>query len=154
MQLVRLAMDSYLSALDEERYKAAYGMLTQRTRTILPFDKFSNLQHDFYRKSGRLIQRSMLKLTWTKYPENSPTSGVYAAVDFAGRFENIDRQCGYIVLYQGAASRPFEVMRFENNFIDNDMAAEIERQKSRGELDQMWAKLAANCPNYSLPTSP
>ena len=154
MQQVRLEADSYLSALDEERYKAAYGMMTQRARTILSFDKFSSMQHDFYRKSGRLMRRNVLKVTWTKYPEGSPNSGIYAAVDFSSRFENIDRQCGYIVLYQGAASRPFEVMRVENNFIDNDMAAEIERRKSRAELDQLWTKLAANCPNYSLPTPP
>jgi len=154
MQQVRLATEKYLSALDEERYMAAYDLLTRRNRTILPFDKFSSLQHDFYRQSGRLIRREILRLTWTKYPETFPTSGVYAAVDFAGRFENIDRQCGYIVLYQESVSQPFQVMRFENNFLTNDMAAEMERQKSRSELDQLWAKLAANCPNYSPPTSP
>lgn len=151
MQQVRLAIDSYLSALDEGRYKAAYGMLTQRTKAILPFEKFSGLEHDFYRQSGRLLQRRLLRTTWTKYPVTSPNSGVYAAVDFAGRFDNIDRQCGYVVLFQGGVSRPFEVMRSENNFITNDMAA---KQKSRADLNRQWTKLAANCPNYSLPTSP
>ena len=40
-------------------------------------------------------------------------------------------------------------MRQESNFIDNAMAEKIEKQKSRAELDRMWAQLAVNCPNYS-----
>jgi hypothetical protein len=61
----------------------------------------------------------------------------------------LDRHCGYIVLYQRSANDRFEIMRQEANFIDNATAQAIEQQKSRAELDKLWARLAANCPNYS-----
>jgi hypothetical protein len=73
---------------------------------------------------------------------------VYAAVDIATRFANVDRHCGFVVLYQKSPGQDFEIMRQESNFIDNATAQNVERQQSRAALDHMWAGLAKNCPNY------
>jgi hypothetical protein len=57
------------------------------------------------------------------------------------------------VLYQKSSEDRFLIMRQESNFIDNATAEKIEGQKSRLDLDKIWANLAVNCPNYSAALS-
>ncbi|HEX5412364.1 MAG TPA: hypothetical protein VFZ27_10950 [Terriglobia bacterium] len=95
-----------------------------------------------------MITRKILKVTWTKDPQQAPFPGVYAAVDISARYQKADRFCGYLVLYQHRSGGDFEVMREEQNFIDNTTAEKMEEQQSRIALDQAWAALAVNCPNY------
>jgi Protein of unknown function (DUF4019) len=140
----------YLSALDESRYEAAYAMMSESNRRTVPFERFIDARQKFHARSGSLKQRSILKVTWTRNPAAAPLPGIYAAIDVASRYENIDRHCGYVVLYKKTDGENFQVMRQESNFIDNAMAQKIEQQKSRAELDKLWAKLAANCPNYDI----
>jgi Protein of unknown function (DUF4019) len=148
MQQVLAAIAGYLSALDKEQYQSAYSMMTEINRKSVPFAQFAQLSGEFHHRSGALQQRSILKVTWTKDPAAAPAPGVYAAVDIATRFANVDRHCGYVVLYQKSPDQDFEVMRQESNFIDNTTAQDIERQQSRAALDQTWARIAKNCPNY------
>ena len=84
------------------------------------------------------MQRNILRITWTKDPAAAPFPGVYVAVDIAAHFGNVDRHCGYVVLYQRPSGGEFEIMREESNFIDNATAEAIERQQSRAVLDRSW----------------
>lgn len=145
--VIKSASD-YLSALDEGRYDGAYAMMSELNKRTLPFAQFVDRNQKIHAQSGPLRQRSILKVTWTKDPAAAPLPGVYAAIDVASQYESVDRHCGYIVLYQKNDGDDFQVMRQEANFIDNAMAQKIEHEKSRAELDRLWAKLAANCPNY------
>jgi hypothetical protein len=147
-QQVLKATNDYFSALDEEQYQRAYAMMAEINRNSRPLAQFNQQNHDFRERSGPLLQRKILKVTWTKDPAAAPLRGIYAAVDIAARFANIDRYCGYVVLYQRPSGGDFEIMRQEGNFIDNTTAEKIERQQSRAVLDSKWAALAANCPNY------
>jgi hypothetical protein len=93
-------------------------------------------------------ERRIVKLTWTKDPANAPAPGVYAVLDLASRFENIDRHCGYIILYQPDGGAPFLVQRFEQNFITNADAQTIALKQSVQALYQTWLNLSKRCPNY------
>ena len=146
--------NDYFSRLDEEQYERAYAMMAEINRRSVPLQQFTRQNHELHERSGPLKRRDMLKITWTKDPAAAPFPGVYAAIDVAAYFANVDRHCGFIVLYQKPAGGNFEVMRQESNFIDNVTAQNIERQQSRAALDTMWAKLAANCPNYKSTGSP
>src|SRR5205807_4339108 len=77
-----------------------YSLMAESQRTLESFDRFSKRIREFNTEAGAAKERRILKITWTKDPANAPAPGVYAAVDLASRFENIDRHCGYIVLYQ------------------------------------------------------
>jgi hypothetical protein len=142
------SVGNYLSALDEGRYDGAYAMMAEGNKRAVPFQQFVDGSQAFHARSGALKQRSILKVTWTKDPAAAPQPGIYAAIDVASRYESVDRHCGYVVLYQKNDGDNFQVMRREANFIDNAMAQKIEQEKSRAELDRLWARLAANCPNH------
>jgi len=143
------AAGDFFSKLDAGRYDGAYGMMSDANRRYMSAEQFARDNQEFRSRSGPLQQRKFLKITWGKDPASAPVRGIYAAVDVASQYANVDRHCGYVVLYQKSADDGFEVMRQESNFIDNAMAEKIEKQKSRAELDRMWAQLAVNCPNYS-----
>ncbi|MBR1120217.1 DUF4019 domain-containing protein [Bradyrhizobium lablabi] len=145
------AARDYFSKLDNERYDNAYAMMSEANRRTVPAEQFTRNNKDFRSRSGSLSQRSLLKVTWTKDPAGAPR-GIYAAVDVGARYSNVDRYCGYVVLYQKSAGDSFEIMRQEANFIENAVARDIEQKKSRAELDNAWAKLAANCPGYTTGT--
>jgi hypothetical protein len=146
--------NDYFSALDQQQYERAYAMMAEVNRNSLPLSQFIQQNREFHERSGTLVRRNILKVTWTKDPTAAPFRGVYAAIDIATQFVNIDRHCGYVVLYQRPSGGDFEVMRQERNFIDNATAASIEREKTRPVLDRMWATLAASCPNYGSTSSP
>lgn len=141
-------VEEYLSSLDDNRYEHAYSMMTEENRNRASLPQFTKLNAGFQHQAGPLKQRRILKVTWSKNPSSAPLPGIYAAIDVAGSYANADRSCGYLVLYQKSPVDRFEVMRRENNFISNRLADQIEREKSRAELDRIWAGLAANCPNY------
>lgn len=144
----------YLSAIDQGQYERAYAMMAEVYRNSLSLVRFIQLNREFRERSGTLMQRNILKITWTKDPASGPFRGVYAAIDIATQFENVDRHCGFVILYQRASGGDFEIMRQESNFIDNATAAKLEREKTRADLDRVWATLSANCPNYRSTTPP
>jgi hypothetical protein len=71
------------------------------------------------------------------------------AVDLASQFQNIDRHCGYIVLYQRDAASPFLVVRQEDNYITNENARQIAVKQSLRAVEEVWGRLSRNCPNYA-----
>lgn len=146
--------NDYFSALDRQQYERAYAMMAEAYQNLLPLSQFIQRNREFCERSGTVVRRNILKVTWTKDSAAAPFRGVYAAIDIATQFVNMDRHCGYVVLYQRPSGGDFEVMRHESNFIDNATAAGIEREKTRAVLDHMWAALATNCPNYESTASP
>jgi len=143
------AAGAYFSALGAENYRQAYGMMTESNRSQVSFEQFEAQGRKFHALAGPLQRREFLKMTWTKDPTNAPRLGVYVAIDVAAVFAGVDRECGYVVLYQGPTGGPFEVARSESNFIDNVTAKSIVATQSSAELDRLWAALSSNCPNYS-----
>lgn len=147
-------VDTYFAALDREQYQQAYAMLAEINRNAQPLAQFIQQNRDFHQQSGPAAERRILKITWTKDSPSAPVPGIYAAVDIVARFANIDRYCGFVILYQRPSAGDFEIMREERNYIDNPTAASIEQQQSRAALDRQWAAMAAYCPNYKPLSSP
>jgi hypothetical protein len=145
----------YFAKLDNGHYEEAYAMLADIFRADLPLPEFVRTSRSFRAQSGPLIRRDVLKATWTKNPAAAPLPGIYAALDVAARFQNVDRYCGYLILYQQSDGGHFQVMREEQNLIDNAAAKRFEQKQSRAALDAAWTALAKNCPNYQdAPRSP
>ena len=152
-QRVRQTADRFFAAVDGGSYRKAYDMMDDGNKAMLPYEQFEQQSKQFQAQAGPLRRRDVLKITWTKDPANAPRPGVYAAVDEAASFQGVDRQCGYIIIYQGPAGGGLEVTRVESNFIDNVSAAKIARTQSVAELDRTWAALSANCPNFATVTA-
>src|SRR6266487_2385999 len=125
-ELERNAKDTverYFAAMDGGRYRDAYEMMSDANKAQLSYKQFEQQSKQFQAQAGPLRRRDILKITWTKDPADAPYPGIYAAIDEASSFRNVDRQCGYIILYQRPAGGAFEVIRTETNFIDNASAA-------------------------------
>ena len=143
----RAFADGYLSAINHQQYDNAYMMLAPINKALLSHDAFVHDKSSFAAKAGAVKARTIVRMTWTNNPAHAPAPGIYAAIDVASRFTNIDRDCGYIVVYRAPGEHNFGVMREEANFIDNTTAAEIIRSRSTADLYQTWAMLTHNCPN-------
>ncbi|HWE45190.1 MAG TPA: DUF4019 domain-containing protein [Caulobacteraceae bacterium] len=144
----------YFADEDGGRYREAYARLTERYKKQLSFKEYARLSAELHDKAGAAIERRITVVTWTKDPAHAPAPGVYVALDLAGRFANADRYCGYLVLYQPPSGGAFGVVREETAFIDNVSARSIEQEKSQAVLDETWAKMSANCPNYQASAAP
>jgi hypothetical protein len=145
----------YLGKMDRERYGDAYALLSDFDRQE-SFTAFSDRLRAFNARAGAAVERRLVKITWTKDPAHAPAPGIYAAIDFVSSFQNIDRDCGYLVLYQPPSGGGFKIMREENNFLDNATARDIAQRQSNAEVEKVWAKASANCPNYprAIPAAP
>lgn len=146
---VRQFIENFLAALDSGQYAKAYDLETPGQKELETLAAFTKRVTDFNTQAGPVKERRITKITWTKDPAHAPAAGIYAAVDLVSRFANVDRHCGYIVLYQGDALAPFQVMRQEDGYMTDDQARQIEKKQSRQAVDQLWAQVARNCPNYS-----
>ena len=143
---IQMTTPPSLAARDEGRFADAYSLLTNENRRNQPFMAFATNVANFNRLAGPVVERRIVIVTWTKDPARAPAPGVYAAFDDNARCGNIDRYCGYLVLYQPPSGGAFQVMREEFNFIDSKTASEIERQRSRAGLDAVWNQMSAHCP--------
>ncbi|HEY2444939.1 MAG TPA: DUF4019 domain-containing protein [Rhizomicrobium sp.] len=152
-QARRTAID-FMANMDSGKYADAYAVLTDMNQKDQPFSDFSERVRRFNARAGSVIERRIVTVTWTKDPSNAPLPGVYVALDVISRFTNIDRDCGYLVLFQPPSAGPFKVMREENNFLDNLTAAKIAKQNSPAEVSRAWARLSANCPGYGREANP
>jgi|SRR5579859_1228523 len=140
---------AYLAAKDTGGADAAYAMLEESNKALQPFADFSRGLAAFNNQAGAVAERRIVTVTWTKDPAQAPKPGVYAAIDIVSRFANIDRDCGYLVVYQSPTGGPFRVSREEANFMTNADAASIERQQSKAAMEAAWRQLSMKCPNYS-----
>ncbi len=143
--------NAFLSAMDAGHYAEAYAWLADINKQQQTLAEFTDATRQFNAKAGPVKERTIVQITWTKDPaQGAPFPGVYAAVDLRSRFANIDRHCGYIVLYQPPAGGGFVVMRREDNFLDNATA----ESSSPADVDREWAELSLHCPNYPAPPPP
>lgn len=145
----RATATDYLAAADQGRYADAYALLADFDRKDQPFSAFSERLRKFNAKAGAVKERRIFRIAWTKDPKQAPAPGVYAALDLVSRFANIDRHCGYVVLYQPPEGGAFRVMREEAYFLDNATASSVKKQKSRAAVEAAWSQISAHCPNYS-----
>jgi hypothetical protein len=137
---------SFLAALDRGEYQQAYDLMTDLQRTDTKYDEFAKRLSAFNQMAGAVKERRITKVTWTKDPAQAPAPGIYAAIDLRSRFENVDRHCGYLMLYQPDPSTPFRVMRQEDNYMSNMDALKISEQKSAAEVERLWDQVSKNCP--------
>lgn len=143
----REALDDFLGDLDGGRGPEAYNSLVAANRRDQSLATFSLQLAKFNTLAGAVRERRITQLTWTKDPANAPAPGVYAAFDLTSRFANVDRHCGYVVLYQSPNGGAFQVMRQEYAYIDNATALDLEKQE-KGRVITAWSQLSATCPNY------
>ena len=139
------AMRAYFAAWESGKADQAYALMTPINREALAYPDFQKMTANFSSEAGTLVERRVLKVTWTKDPPDAPSPGIYVAIDESARYTGIARQCGYIVLFQAPVGGPFQVMRVENSFISDASAAKM----APGEADAQWKKLSAVCPNYT-----
>jgi Protein of unknown function (DUF4019) len=142
-QAKKTAVD-FMAAMDGGRYAEAYAFLAEIDRKDQTLSDFSNRVRQFNSGAGAVIERRITTITWTKNPAHAPLPGIYAALDLVSRFANIDRHCGFVVLYRAPSEQSFKVMREENYFLEN--AAVSSAQPSA--VEKMRANLSAHCPNY------
>jgi hypothetical protein len=155
-QRVIQTVEAFLGAVEGARYADAYGMLSEINQRGQTLTQFTQDAQKFQAQAGPLKFWRVLKVTWTKDPApgHGPSPGVYAAVDLAAQFANVDRDCGFIVLYQPPAGGDFTIIRRENNFLDNATARNIEGKYSKAEVANQWRQLSRYCPNYVPPLDP
>ena len=146
MAAMRATANEYLTAKDDGRFFDSYQLLTKENEQSQPLASFADAAQKFNLLSGPVKERRVVKVTWTKDPVRAPAPGIYAAVDDVSRFANIDRHCGYLILYQPPGGDSFKILREEANFLDNATALKIEQQHSRADVDRAWAQLSAHCP--------
>jgi hypothetical protein len=147
-QAVIKTIQIFLDDIESGQYVDAYRLMSDGNKHSLTPEKFTESEQKFKTLAGPLKFWRILKVTWTKDPGQAPTPGVYAAVDLMGQFANVDRDCGYIVLYQSPLGGDFTVARRENSYLDNATAHQIEEKKSTAEVTAAWAQLSRSCPNY------
>jgi Protein of unknown function (DUF4019) len=129
---IELLTYTYFSWKDARNYKQAYALLS----TTTPFEQWQSSAEKFNSQAGEVRSRKIKKITWYKDPAHAPQPGLYAAVDFAGQFVNVDTHCGYVVWHQGPKDSSFRLVREEENFIPK----EIGQKLSPSELAAIRAK--------------
>ncbi len=145
---------AFLAALDRGDAAKAYANLAEINRQQQPFEAYQSELRKFNAEAGAVRERRITTITWTKDPPSAPAKGVYAAIDLVSRFAEVDRHCGYLMLYQAEAGLPFTVMRQENNYILNSAASAMEKMQSKAALDMTWLTLVAKCPNFPADLKP
>lgn len=139
----KTALD-FLAAKDSGRASDAYSMLANDTRALIPLADYLQQAASLRAKTGAVTERRIVAITWTKDSRSAPHPGLYVAVDLVSRFANVDRDCGYLILYQAPASDRFVVAREEEALFDNATA----RSMTPEQANAAWANVAAGCPNY------
>ncbi|HEY1890359.1 MAG TPA: DUF4019 domain-containing protein [Steroidobacteraceae bacterium] len=146
---VPVVTHAFLSALDRGDPATAFALMTSGQKALQTFAQFARRLARFNSQAGQVKERRIIKITWTKDPQNAPALGIYVAVDLVSRFTNIDRDCGYIVLYKPEHPHiPFRVARQEDGIMTNAQAREIAAKQSPEAVEALWAQIARNCPNY------
>lgn len=141
-------LQAFIDAIESQRFAVAYGLLTEGNKKMQSPGQFNEQNEKFRQLTGQTRSRRALKITWTKDSPRAPNLGTYVAVDFSAKFAEVDRNCGYVILYQPPTGGDFTVTRYENNYLDNATARKIEEQRSKAEVDRVWTALSRQCPNY------
>jgi hypothetical protein len=137
--LIKRQTHAYFAARDGGKYREAYSMFSRVQQQTVPFDSWSSREEEFNSKAGPVKKRTIKKITWYKDPPRA-APGIYAAVDFASEFANIDIHCGFVA-WQMQEDGSFRVIREEVNVIDKAMQQKLKA----GQIDRIRAQFGAGC---------
>ena len=146
--------ERYYALVATEDFAAAHAMLTEGFKAQYPLSTFEQDRIAAKATRGTLLSRNVTTVTWTKGGSAAPAPGIYVAIDATAQFENVDRFCGYTILYRAPDAEGFEVMRFEEVLLDNAAFDSIAKQNSELQALLVWRLVARSCPNYRLPPLP
>jgi Protein of unknown function (DUF4019) len=114
---------NYFALRDGGKMEQAYALVSPRQKQYLSYSTFSRLAEEFNSKAGAAQGRTLRKITWYRdTPQAGP--GLYVAVDFSSKFENLALHCGYVV-WQEQPDGSFLQVREEVNVIDNATMARL-----------------------------
>lgn len=123
---------AYFADKDAARYRQAWERLGPGMRKQWTFEEWRDASAGSMERAGAMRQRELKKVTLYRSSQ-SGTPGVYAAVDFTGRFANAETYCGYLV-WTEQADGSFLLLREEENYIYNATGARLtpeQRDKMR-----------------------
>jgi hypothetical protein len=129
----------YFSAEDAGDYPAAYAMLEDKMKAATDFNSWQTSAQALRSKTGQVLSRRILKITWYKDPPSAPEPGIYAAADYSGRFENTPIYCGYVAWHRGA-NGDYQMIREEQKYMDKGAIARM----SRDEVQALASKLGCS----------
>jgi hypothetical protein len=134
-QLVAARTQEYLAQKDNGELAQAYGQFSDGMRASAHFDSWSKTVEGFNAKAGPVKARKVLKVSWVKDPQGVDP-GFYAAVDYAGRFQNINYECGYVAWYRDFSGR-LTIVREEEGYIDRESEAKMTPDALRNTLPKI-----------------
>ena len=144
----------FLDAKDHGRSAEVYSMFADSLKQQQTQAAFKDAMGQFNSMAGPVKERRIVRITWTKDPAQAPAPGVYAAADLVSKFNGVDLDCGYLVLYQPPAGGPFVILREEEAYLDNGAVRRIRQAKSQAAVDALWKQTSDVCPNYPGPDAP
>jgi hypothetical protein len=131
-QLVAARTQEYLAQKDKGELAQAYTQFSKSMKATAHFDSWSRTTEGLNAKEGPVKARKILKVSWVKDPPGVDP-GFYAAVDYAGQFQNADYECGYVAWYRESSGR-LTIVREEEGYIDRKTAATMTPEAPRYAL--------------------
>lgn len=125
----------YLAQKDRGDLAQAYRNFSEAMKETLHFDSWSVGVKAFNAKAGRVQERTTKKVSWVKDPAGVDP-GFYAAVDYAGRYENVTHECGYVAWYREESGR-LSIVREEEGHIDRVSEAKMTPDALRDALKEI-----------------
>lgn len=122
---------AYLRDKDEGRYDLAYALIAPSMQSYLKRDLYAAESARFNAEAGAARERRVMLMSWYRDPPDAPAPGLYVAADFRSLFPNIRLHCGYLMWHQEADGR-FRLVREEQSFIDEGMAARTPPEQLKG----------------------
>ena len=131
-ELVALRTQEYLAEKDKGELSLAYEQFSDAMKDAARFESWSKSVEDFNARAGGVEFRKIQKVSWVKDPPGVDP-GFYAAVDYAGRFQNIPFECGYVAWYRDLSGR-LSIVREEEGMIDRESQARMTTAELRNTL--------------------
>jgi hypothetical protein len=126
-QTIETVTRNYFALRDAGKAEQAYALVSPRQKQYLSLQTFTRLIEEFNVNSGASQGRTLRKITWYQdTPQAGP--GLYVAVDYSSRFENLALHCGYVV-WQEQPDGSFLQVREEVNVIDNATMAKLKPEQ-------------------------
>lgn len=120
----------YLSAKDAGHYADAYSLFGASMKASTSLTSWTEGARGVKAKAGKLIGRTVKKITWYDNPPSAPVPGIYAAADYQSEFENMHVHCGYVA-WLAQADGTFAIVREEENFIEKEAALKMSPEQVR-----------------------
>lgn len=131
------AVEQFWQALSEEDYDAANARLTPSFAEVMPLEQAVATWSAYVAQGISFSQIAPRALTWYADPDGLP-AGLYAAVDFRGRSEQVPVVCGYLILRlidQGPA-----ITRLEIGTIAADIYSQIDPERLPEMMSQLGCR--------------